>query len=79
MLNLTFDVYTQTEIIWNICYSKTYSNNGKKKLTACLIVRGKPSRMKPDSPLASPASSLLDNKAIIISSDTSFPWLTPVS
>ena len=48
----------------------------EKTLTACLIVRGKPSRMNPDSPLASPVSSLLDNKFIIISSETSFPWFT---
>lgn len=45
-------------------------------LTACLIVRGKPSRINPDSPLASPASSLFDNKLIIISSETNLPWLT---
>ena len=47
-----------------------------KMLTACLIVLGKPSRMNPDSPLDSPASSLLDSKLIIISSETNFPWLT---
>ncbi len=45
-------------------------------LTACLIVRGKPSRINPDSPLASPASSLFDNKLIIISSETNLPWFT---
>lgn len=47
--------------------------NVKRKLTACLIVRGNPSRMKPVSPFASPTSSLFDNKLIIISSETSFP------
>lgn len=40
------------------------------------MVRGKPSRIKPNSPLASPASNLLDSKFIIISSETSFPWFT---
>ena len=41
-----------------------------KKLTACFIVRGKPSRINPKSSLPSSAPSLFDNKLIIISSDT---------
>lgn len=50
----------------------------KEKLvfTACRIVRGKPSRIKPVSPLAELASRRLDNKFIIISSETNWPWLT---
>nr|GMD62708.1 hypothetical protein Iba_chr12bCG7980 [Ipomoea batatas] len=48
----------------------------EKLLTACLTVRGNPSSINPDSPLASPASSLFDSKLSIISSETNFPWFT---
>lgn len=47
-----------------------------KVLTACLTVRGKPSRMNPDSPFSSPLLSRLVNNSTIISSDTNLPWLT---
>jgi len=65
--------------ISNIYYSVTstfHVSYGYKLLTACFTVRGKPSRMKPDSPLASPFSRRLDNRFIIISSDTNLPWFT---
>lgn len=45
-------------------------------LTACVTVLGKPSRMYPDSPFSLPASSRFDNKLIMNSSGTNFPWLT---
>lgn len=45
-------------------------------LTACLTVRGKPSRIKPDSPFSSPLSRRFDNKFTMISSETKFPWFT---
>lgn len=45
-------------------------------LTACLTVRGKPSRINPISPLAWDSSRCLERRFIIISSEINFPWLT---
>lgn len=56
-----------------LCFSQRCQH---KMLTACLKVRGKPSRMKPDSPLASASSRRLDNSLIMVSSEINFPWLT---
>ena len=44
-----------------------------KILTACFTVRGKPSRINPDSPWSSPFLSLFDKRLKIISSETNFP------
>lgn len=61
--------------------TQTFNLTGEEKskwcyfiieLTACILVRGTPSRMNPDSPLQYPSSSLFDNRAKMISSGTSF-------
>lgn len=57
-------------------HNTLHHTHRKEVLTACLIVRGKPSRMKPDSPFAALAWRRLDSKSITISSETNLPWLT---
>ena len=60
----------------NTLYQDIKHQSPLKVLTACRIVRGKPSRMKPDLPLAALAWRWLDNKLMTISSETNFPLLT---
>lgn len=72
-ISATFTFIKHKNTNTKLCNSTFYKI---ELLTACLMVRGKPSRIKPDSPFAALASRRLDNKFIIISSETNFPWLT---